>query len=214
MGRCKEGTSCYWCSLRDDCSWCGVESVLFLVRALEGRGNNAVTRISAAGMHFLFFTSFLARFNTMLQAKYLNNHWSLTKFCVIQFKGTRVEVTKAESQVLHEKIARAKCYSDMQDILGDSSGGEEFRAIVKAIEECPPREHRMIMSSYQPHVLCDHAMVTPEGTQNPEPPGSGAPFLPNDFGKIHPVPNCNSTTPTPGGSNSPASIYTELNYVN
>ena len=42
-------------------------------------------------------------------------------------------------------------------------------------------------------------LITPEGTQNPEPPGSGAPFLPNDMDGnfLSRMPGHDATTPTP-----------------
>ena len=111
-----------------------------------------------------------------------------------------MEVTKSESHDLHQKVSRAKSYSDIQAIIGDSSGEEDFQSIVKAIEVRPPREHRMVLPAF--HYMSpvgDNVIVTPEGTQNPEAPTSGAPFLPNDFGKILPLPDRNATTPTPSG---------------
>lgn len=41
--------------------------------------------------------------------------------------------------------------------------------------------------------------LTPDGTQNPEPPGSGAPFLPNnvDGNFLLGIPGHDATTPTP-----------------
>jgi len=140
-------------------------------------------------------------FLEIFKAKYLDNHWSLTKFCVIQFKGPRVEVTKSESHDLHQKVSRAKSYLDIQAIMGDSSGEEDFQSIVKAIEVRPAREHRMVLPAvhYESSPVGDNLIVTPEGTQNPEAPTSGAPFLPNDFGKILALPDRNATTPTPSG---------------
>ena len=121
-----------------------------------------------------------------------------------------MDVTKAEIQALHQDIARAKSYSDLKHLMGDSSGEDDFKAIVKSLHDNPPRDHRMIIN-LEPHGLSpelqDSApMVTPEGTQNPEPPGSGAPFLPHDFGRALPLPNRDATTPTPGGSPSLAAM--------
>jgi tRNA-dihydrouridine synthase 2 len=119
-----------------------------------------------------------------------------------------VEVTKSESQDLHQKVARAKSYLDIQGVMGNSSGEEDFQSIVKAIEVRPPGEHRMVLPAvhHEPSPVGDNLIVTPEGTQNPEPPTSGAPFLPNDFGKILPLPDRNATTPTPSGKLSLASM--------
>ncbi|KDR85540.1 hypothetical protein GALMADRAFT_218636 [Galerina marginata CBS 339.88] len=144
-------------------------------------------------------------------SNYLQNHWSLTKFCVNQFKGVRVDVTKADSHAMHQALSHSKGYSDVKDIMGLSSGEEEFNQILKAIEDNPPRERRMILDAgvlpsklerNEPQVT-----VTPEGTQNPEPPGFGAPFQPNDLGRIlTTIPGRDATTPTPGGGLSLASL--------
>lgn len=83
-----------------------------------------------------------------MQCKYLDNHWSLTKFCITQFKGKRVEVTKAESTALRQKIAKAKSYDEVTDIAAPWTGDEEMKAIIKAIEENNPRDRRLLPSQY------------------------------------------------------------------
>lgn len=90
--------------------------------------------------------------------------------------------------------------------MGDHSCEEEFKAIVKAIEDNPPRQHRMVLppevelqakSTTEALSTISEAQVrTPQGTQNPEPPGSGAPLLPHNFERILLVPEP-ATTPTP-----------------
>ncbi|KAF8203882.1 tRNA-dihydrouridine synthase 2, partial [Pholiota molesta] len=117
-------------------------------------------------------------------SKYLQNHFSLTKFCVNQFKGMRVEVTKAESQSLRQTLSQAKEYDHLKDLMGPRSGAEDLQEIIKSIEDNPPRQHRMVFEKESivfPSVSQeDTAFSTPKDTQNPEPPSSGAPFLPND----------------------------------
>ncbi|KAH9486433.1 tRNA-dihydrouridine(20) synthase [NAD(P)+] [Psilocybe cubensis] len=138
-------------------------------------------------------------------SKYLQNHWSLTKFCVGQFKGTRMQVTKADSLAMRQTLSQAKDYSDMEHLMTSLTGEQEFQQIIEAIEKKPPREHRMLLTEISlPHDEQDHeekaTTITPQGTQNPEPPGSGAPFLPNDTGKPHTkIPGHDATTPTPSG---------------
>ncbi|KAF9566940.1 tRNA-dihydrouridine synthase 2 [Agrocybe pediades] len=139
-------------------------------------------------------------------SRYLQNHFSLTKFCVNQFKGTRVAVTKADHHALHQQLSKAKEYKDLEDIMGTGSGEDDFKKVVKAIEERSPREHRMILETAetkQPFLT-----ITPEGTQNPEPPTLNAPFLPNDTSStLKEVPGRDAaTTPTPISSHAHASI--------
>jgi len=144
--------------------------------------------------------------------KYLDNYWGLTKFCVNQFKGTRVAVTKSDSVSLKGLVAKSKEYTSLESIVGSWTGDEEMRKIINAIESRPPKDHRMMLvsrKSVSPSTPQDNSspesdereFITPENTQNPEPPGSGAPFMPNDAGKAIPtlIPGHDAVTPTPGG---------------
>jgi len=142
------------------------------------------------------------------QSQYLRNHFSLTKFCINQFKGTRSAVLKAESHALRQTISQAKDYSSLVEIMGPSSGEEDFQQIVKAIEERPPKEHRTIIDQHNEDYRNEGAStMTPEGTQNPEPPGTGAPLLPNDMGRVlTTIPGRDATTPTPSGRITLAAI--------
>ena len=94
-------------------------------------------------------------------------------------------------------LSQAKSYSAVQEIMGISSGQEEFQQILDTIGANPPREHRMIIDTSS-IVDSDEEknFVTPVGTQNPEPPGSGAPFLP-DGNFLSRIPGHDATTPTP-----------------
>ena len=84
--------------------------------------------------------------------------------------------------------------------MGNSSGQEEFQQVLEALGTNPPREHRMLIDASS-IVDSDEETktITPKGTQNPEPPGSGAPFLPNDMDRsfLSRVPGYDATTPTP-----------------
>ena len=97
-------------------------------------------------------------------------------------------------------LSQAKNYSAVQEIMGISSGQEEFQHILDTLGANPPREHRMIIDTSS-IVDSDEEkkLITPGGTQNPEPPGSGAPFLPNDIDGnfLLRIPGHDSTTPTP-----------------
>ncbi|KAF9486398.1 tRNA-dihydrouridine synthase 2 [Pholiota conissans] len=144
-------------------------------------------------------------------SQYIQNHFSLTKFCANQFKGARVEVTKADTQSLRQAMNQAKEYEHLKGVMGLKLGEEDLWDIVKSIEENPPRQHRMIIEEIeQPDILIPESMEetsfrTPEDTQNPEPPGSGAPFLPNDGGNLTMLLQ-RDTTPTPSGRGTLVSI--------
>lgn len=106
-------------------------------------------------------------------------------------------------------LSQAKSYSAVQGIMGISSGQEEFQQILDILGANPPREHRMIIDA--PSIVDsdeEKKFITPEGTQNPEPPG--APFLPNDMDGnfLSKIPGHDATTPTPTEA-SPAHILTQ-----
>ena len=114
-----------------------------------------------------------------------------------------MDVTKAESQALRITLSQAKSYLAIQEIMGSSSGQEEFRQFLEALGSNPPREHRMILD--RPSIDDSDGeikIITPVGAQNPEPPGSGAPFLPNDMDRtiLSRIPGHDATTPTPTGA--------------
>ncbi|THU96842.1 tRNA-dihydrouridine synthase 2, partial [Dendrothele bispora CBS 962.96] len=120
-------------------------------------------------------------------AKYLDNHWSLTKFCISQFKGPSVNSTKAEEKRVREAVIKARSYDDVKDIVGEWTGEQDFKEIVQAIEARTSEDHSQApdpavdslsrsssLSQTETEVADEY--ITPEGTQNPEPPGSGAPL--------------------------------------
>ena len=69
-----------------------------------------------------------------LQGKYLDNHWSSTKFCATQFHGQHENASRAELKALREAIVRAKGYEDMAEDVAPWTGEQEFAEIVAAIE--------------------------------------------------------------------------------
>ncbi|PFH49058.1 hypothetical protein AMATHDRAFT_76421 [Amanita thiersii Skay4041] len=170
-------------------------------------------------------------------ARYLDNYWGLTKFCIAQFKGQYVTMKKSEATQLRKTLSQSKSYDSVADMVGNEWTGEEvFQEIVQAIKARPPREHRILMPDstvVTQHIVKegvtshstpngpqfnDHTpmasdtpledtiegILTPEGTQNPEPPGPGAPFLPSEIRRPQPAiitgHDALTPTPTPGGS--------------
>ncbi|PBL00246.1 FMN-linked oxidoreductase [Armillaria gallica] len=102
-------------------------------------------------------------------SRYLNAHWSVTKFCVSQFKGQHVNYTKKQEHALREGVVRSRSFDEVEHIVGSWTGEQVFRDIAAAIEARPPRR-----IEYEAETDGD---VTPHGTQNPEPPTLNAPFL-------------------------------------
>lgn len=102
-------------------------------------------------------------------------------------------------------MTTAKDFAGLTDLVGSWTGQAEMQQIIEAIETRPPREHKMILPPSPalkslPIAIDDtKEFKTPENTQNPEPPSSGAPFLPNDFGRIVPALPAASLTPSPVG---------------
>ncbi|KAF8079156.1 hypothetical protein FPV67DRAFT_99797 [Lyophyllum atratum] len=143
-------------------------------------------------------------------SKYLDHNWGLTKFCLAQFKGQHVNVKKADATAMRQTLAQAKDFPGMEKVVGTWTGKEELDDIVRAIEENPPREHRLPPASAFAAVERPDENETPEttppGTQNPEPPGSGAPFLPNSYRTAMPamLTGHDATTPTPSSGASVA----------
>ncbi|KAF7302453.1 tRNA-dihydrouridine synthase 2 [Mycena chlorophos] len=74
-------------------------------------------------------------------AKYLDNNWGLTKFCISQFKGRHVAFDKAQQKTYHQVLNAAKGFDDaaLSEMVGEWTGEEEFKEIVKVIEARGPR---------------------------------------------------------------------------
>ncbi|EKM61686.1 uncharacterized protein PHACADRAFT_248448 [Phanerochaete carnosa HHB-10118-sp] len=66
--------------------------------------------------------------------KYLNNHWSGTKFCSSQFRGEHVSGNKSTQTAMKNAIAQAKSYDDLEKLVSPWTGEREFEEIVSAIE--------------------------------------------------------------------------------
>ncbi|KAJ7146391.1 hypothetical protein C8R44DRAFT_600643 [Mycena epipterygia] len=140
-------------------------------------------------------------------AKYLNHNWGLTKFCVSQFKGKHVELTKSAQKHYRQLLNGTKGFDGLEEIVGAWTGEEDFGAIVKTIEARPPRLHDELregdsgeMQPSENASASPPVLVTPPDTTNPEPPGSGAPLM-LALGRLDlpMLTGLNPLTPTPGG---------------
>src|SRR5262245_38247487 len=139
---------------------------------------------------------------SLTQSKYLDAHFSLTKFCVNQFKGPHRTLHKADLKIYHETISKAKSYDDLTDFIGGIWNGEEdMRAIVNVVES--RSNYRPVVQETNPVQAEDETTrQTPPYRPNPEPPGSGAPLGPsNDLRLMIPagVSRHDAVTPTPSG---------------
>ncbi|KAF8899236.1 hypothetical protein BD779DRAFT_1432038 [Infundibulicybe gibba] len=132
--------------------------------------------------------------------KYLDNHWGLTKFCVAQFKAAHVSVKKADAVKFRQALAQAKDYAGMESVVGSWTGEDEFLSIKEAIEARPIWGAKQSVKQ-SPTPAKEAEVRTPQGTHNPESPGSGAPFMPGN--RHQPIPSIisghDALTPTPGG---------------
>ncbi|CAK5280789.1 unnamed protein product [Mycena citricolor] len=112
-------------------------------------------------------------------ARYLDNNWGLTKFCVSQFKTKHVNFDKAAQKRYREILHSTKGFDGLEEIVGDWTGEEDFKEIVRIIEARPPRTRAQMenLSSSPSPVPSESLICTPPDTVNPEPPGSGVPLL-------------------------------------
>ncbi|KAI0325421.1 FMN-linked oxidoreductase [Cubamyces sp. BRFM 1775] len=67
--------------------------------------------------------------------KYLNNHWTSTKFCATQFQGAHENARRNDLKAMREAIVRAKCYEDLDAFVAPWTGEQEWAEIVEAIEQ-------------------------------------------------------------------------------
>ncbi|KAJ7194664.1 hypothetical protein GGX14DRAFT_576115 [Mycena pura] len=133
-------------------------------------------------------------------ARYLDNNWGLTKFCVSQFKAKHINVDKAAQKRYRQVLHGTKGFDGLEDITGSWTGAEDFREIVEAIEARPPRVHGPTEHPAESPRATPPLLVTPTDTSNPEPPGSGAPLmLALRCVDIPALSGCGPLTPTPGG---------------
>ncbi|TFK56359.1 FMN-linked oxidoreductase [Heliocybe sulcata] len=153
--------------------------------------------------------------------KYLDNHWSSTKWCVAQFKGTHPNIPKPERKAIHDAIAQAKSYDDAErlHLIGPEgwNGDEVFAEIVRIIEgrqsgaSTPSLLEDIPAASEEATTTEDVAetaeedmnlLWTPQNTQNPEPPSLAAPLgVANELRVTIPaaISGVDAPTPTPGG---------------
>jgi tRNA-dihydrouridine synthase 2 len=84
------------------------------------------------------------------KARYLDNHWSNTKFCALQFRGSHVTSKRSHERTFKDKLSKAKCYDDVTDIVGSWTGEADFAEIVEAIEARSPRRSGRIDGTTTP----------------------------------------------------------------
>ncbi|KAJ7665658.1 hypothetical protein B0H17DRAFT_288426 [Mycena rosella] len=107
-------------------------------------------------------------------ARYLDNHWGLTKFCVSQFKGKHVDFDKPAQKHYRQVLNGTKGYDGLEEIVGAWTGEDDFREIVKMIEARAPRLHcEEAREAAAPVPSEDPPTSTPSDTANPEPPSLG-----------------------------------------
>lgn len=144
--------------------------------------------------------------NYIRLGRYLDNHFSNTKFCAVAFKGANKELTKSERQKLHDKLtsSRVKSYDDLDEFVGGVWNGEEEMAeIIRSIEAReenaniysleppPPREVQERMENEliesppandpensEQESEIPTPIFTPPDRENPEPVSQDAPLLP------------------------------------
>lgn len=145
--------------------------------------------------------SILKHWLNSMQARYLDNHWSLTKFCAQQFKAQHVNFKKPRQQQYREVLSKARGYDDVTELVGNWTGEEEFRQVVEAIKSrtSPPSlepsetaaeavtlavELPSSAKSLEAALSIDSmkgsdgsSVATPTGRENPEPPSLNAPKL-------------------------------------
>lgn len=75
-------------------------------------------------------------------SKYLDNNWSLTKFCLSQFKSSHTKPNgKADEKRVRESIVKSRSFDEVVDIAGGWTGEEDFEEIVRAIEAREGKSH-------------------------------------------------------------------------
>ena len=126
----------------------------------------------------------------------------MTKFCVSQFKGSRVTLTKVEGKRLKDALVKAKGYDGLTELVGSWSGEDDFAEIVEVIKLRRLRDHGLL--STMPGLVESSGFLTPPVYHSSAQVEPGAPRTPSN-GRI-PVPailtghDAVTPTPTPGGS--------------
>lgn len=113
----------------------------------------------------------------------MGNHFSLTKFCVAQFKSPGGN--KGQQRRIRDLIVASKHYEDepLKEVVGEWNGEKDFREIEKAVQ-ARSLSGRNVVAVDMPEETtsplehtADVNDATPTGTQNPHPPESGAPLM-------------------------------------
>ncbi|KZT22654.1 FMN-linked oxidoreductase [Neolentinus lepideus HHB14362 ss-1] len=154
--------------------------------------------------------------------KYLDNHWSNTKWCVAQFKGPHPNIPKPEHKAIHDAIAQAKSYDDAERLHligpeGKWDGEDVFAEIVRIIEgrklgtssaslledeAAASKENTATEEGVRTAKEVTDFASTPQNTENPEPPSLAAPLgVANELRVNVPaaVSGVDPPTPTLGG---------------
>jgi len=144
-------------------------------------------------------------------SQYLDNHWALTKFCVSQFKGPHVTLTKAEGKKCKDAIVKAKGYDELTELVGEWTGEDDFGGIVETIKLRRLQEnglHSILSDFMEPS-----GFHTPPISHHSSQTVPGAPRTPSN-GRI-PYPaivtghDAVTPSPTPGGSMSHITVLCE-----
>jgi tRNA-dihydrouridine synthase 2 len=113
-----------------------VQPDLLRPRATDGRRAHAHARLHPPRASFFSRSS---RIPNASQGKYLDNHWSSTKWCIAQFKAPHPNLSKAEHKAARDAIMHAKAYADVLALAGGEEGmargAEELEAIQKVLDE-------------------------------------------------------------------------------
>ncbi|KAI9460633.1 hypothetical protein BJY52DRAFT_1222720 [Lactarius psammicola] len=101
--------------------------------------------------------------------KYLDYHWTLTKFCIPQFKGR-----KSINKVLRNTISKAKGYADLEALVQDWIYDDKFAADKPTIDTArpyypslPPRQTHHLLAAATQVIRRDGA--PPQTGENPYP---------------------------------------------
>ncbi|KIP11107.1 hypothetical protein PHLGIDRAFT_100023 [Phlebiopsis gigantea 11061_1 CR5-6] len=148
--------------------------------------------------------------------KYLDNHWSSTKFCASQFRGLHVEGTRATQNTFKEGIVKGKGYDDVAALVGAWTGEQDFAEIVRAIDarngrtppvDADPAEAASPLSLPSEASQEGAELKTPVTNRSPDAALLRAPLGPANDARM-PVPALiagkDVPTPTPSQADSPA----------
>ncbi|TCD67889.1 hypothetical protein EIP91_011823 [Steccherinum ochraceum] len=132
--------------------------------------------------------------------KYLDNHWSNTKFCAVQFSGPNILLTRAQTKEITARLSTSKGYDSVEDMVGSWTGEEDFAEIVSAIEARRGRRppHQLLLDSQpqpqppqpqsQPAATAEEDEATgpaPEASENDEKENSSSNSAASDSPSAH-----------------------------